>query len=203
MCCAKISTALFPVPVGNSEKNEQAKSGDTVKKIRELSYVYFVGAALYCCFEVAIRGFTHWTMALAGGLAFSLLYQYNLRARTQSVALRGLVGSGIVTGLEFAVGCVVNRAFGWHIWDYSARGGHVLGQICPMFSIVWFLLSLPVIPLSLFLKTTLFADGSRPVKRLKVRWFYTPPFRRASVTFHTRRKKADVYSSNYNTFSSE
>lgn len=149
-----------------------------MKKVIEIVYVYLVGAALYCCFEVAIRGFTHWTMALAGGLAFSLLYRFNLRAKTQSVALRCLCGSGLITGLEFAVGCVVNRAFGWHIWDYSARGGHILGQICPMFSIVWFLLSLPVIPLSFFLKTKLFSDGTTEITPPKVKWFYTPTFRR-------------------------
>lgn len=149
-----------------------------MKKIREFSYVYLVGAALYCCFEVAIRDHTHWTMALTGGLAFLLLYRFNLRAGTQSVALRGLFGSGLITALEFVVGCVVNRAFGWRIWDYSARGGHILGQICPMFSIVWFVLSLPVIPLSFFLKTKLFSDGSNDVKPIRVQWFYTPIVRR-------------------------
>ena len=149
-----------------------------MKKGIEIVYIFFVGAALYCCFEVAIRGFTHWTMALAGGLAFSLLYRFNLRVKTQSIALRCLCGSGLITGLEFAVGCVVNRAFGWHIWDYSARGGHILGQIWPMFSIVWFLLSLPVIPLSFFLKTKLFSDGTTEITPPKVKWFYTPTFRR-------------------------
>ena len=83
-----------------------------------------------------------------------------------------------LTGLEFAVGCLVNRTFGWRVWDYSARGGHVLGQICPMFSIVWFIISLSVIPLSFFLKTKLFADTTGAVKPLRVPWFFTPVFRR-------------------------
>ncbi len=160
------------------KKKEQANGGGIVKKAIEILYVYLIGAALYCCFEVAIRGRTHWTMALTGGLAFLLLYQFNLRAGTQSVALRGLFGCGLITGLEFAVGCLVNRTFGWRVWDYSARGGHVLGQICPMFSIVWFIISLSVIPLSFFLKTKLFADTPGTVKPLRVPWFFTPVFRR-------------------------
>lgn len=178
MFFAKIPSGFFSGLTGNILKNEQDNSGDIVKKAIEFSYVYLVGAALYCCFEVAIRGFTHWTMAIVGGLAFWLLYRLNLRVKTQSVALRCLLGAGLITGLEFAVGCVVNRAFGWHIWDYSARGGHILGQICPMFSIVWFTLSLPVIPLSFFLKNKLFASGTGGVTPPAVNWFFTPAFHR-------------------------
>ncbi|HBL40927.1 MAG TPA: hypothetical protein DDY98_04880 [Ruminococcaceae bacterium] len=146
-----------------------------MNRIREYSYVYLIGAVLYCCFEIAVRGYTHWSMALTGGLAFLLLYQFNLTVKTPSITLRCLAGSGIITSLEFTVGCLVNRTLGWHVWDYSARGGHILGQICPMFSIVWFLLSLPAIPMTFSIKERLFSNEKATERPYKFEWFFTPP----------------------------
>ena len=44
----------------------------------------------------------------------------------------------IITVYELAVGLLVNVKFGWHVWDYSAQPGNVLGQICPTFTAIWF-----------------------------------------------------------------
>ena len=49
-----------------------------------------------------------------------------------------LAGAVIITVYELAVGLLVNVKFGWHVWDYSAQPGNVLGQICPTFTVIWF-----------------------------------------------------------------
>ncbi len=62
-----------------------------------------------------------------------------------------LLGAGIITGVEFAFGCTVNLKFGMNVWDYSHVKGNVLGQICPFFSALWCVLSLPALLLLDFL----------------------------------------------------
>lgn len=53
-----------------------------------------------------------------------------------------LIGAGIITGLEFATGCMVNLWFGWGVWDYSQMPGNILGQVCPQFFALWLPVSL-------------------------------------------------------------
>ena len=48
------------------------------------------------------------------------------------------MGAVIVTFYEFFVGVVVNLRLGWDVWDYSSQPGNVLGQICPVFTGIWF-----------------------------------------------------------------
>lgn len=131
-----------------------------IKKLREYSFVYLLGAVVYSLIEVAFRGFTHWTMALTGGLAYMLIYIVNIKAKTRSLILRCLAGCAIITALEFAVGCIVNRKLHMNVWDYSNQPGHLLGQICPLFSAIWFLISFPAMLLSFFIKGRLFSGSS-------------------------------------------
>ena len=56
----------------------------------------------------------------------------------QPLAVSALAGAVIITVYELAVGLLVNVKFGWHVWDYSAQPGNVLGQICPTFTAIWF-----------------------------------------------------------------
>ena len=64
--------------------------------------------------------------------------------RNKSLRLRCLAGAGVITAVEFTIGCVVNLNLGWNVWDYGHMPGNVLGQICPFFCCLWFLLCLPV-----------------------------------------------------------
>jgi len=104
---------------------------------------YGTGAVLYSLLEIAFRGFTHWTMTLTGGTCMALIYLLDRKMHSRSLWLRCLAGAGIITALEFAVGCIVNRKLGWNVWDYSDQRFNVLGQICPVFSGIWFLLCIP------------------------------------------------------------
>ncbi len=132
-----------------------------MEKFKEYSFVYLLGAVIYSLLEVAFRGFTHWTMALTGGLAYLLIYIMNIKAKTRSLVVRCLVGCAIITTLEFIVGCIVNRKFNMSVWDYSDQPGHILGQICPLFSAIWFLISFPAMLLSFFIKGKLFSKSSK------------------------------------------
>ncbi len=114
--------------------------------IRRVEYVcvFLAGGVIYNLIELLWRGFTHWSMTVAGGLCVLILHLLNERMRGRGLLFRCLVGCAVITGVEFVVGVVVNLGLGLNVWDYSAMPGNVLGQICPAFSCMWFLLSVPV-----------------------------------------------------------
>ncbi len=104
--------------------------------------IFGLGAFIYGTIEVIVRGYTHWTMALTGGAVMALFMLIN-RSRDVNILLRCLLGALVITSLEFAVGAVVNLGLGWDVWDYSEKPFNIMGQICPLFTLGWFALSLP------------------------------------------------------------
>ena len=122
--------------------------GDIMDKIKEYIVVFASGGIIYSLIEVIFRGFTHWTMTLTGGAALLIIYIMNINIKARSLILRCFAGCAIITALEFAVGCIVNRGLNMQVWDYSDEKYNVLGQICPLFSIMWFLLCFPATLLS-------------------------------------------------------
>lgn len=106
--------------------------------------LFAVGGVGYGLIEILWRGFTHWSMAVTGGLCFSLLYRMCGRMRACCRWKKCLAGSALITGVEFLVGCFVNLRMHWNVWDYSKMPANLLGQICLPFTALWFLLCAPV-----------------------------------------------------------
>lgn len=96
----------------------------------------------YGILEVLFRGYTHWSMLLTGGLCLLLLYLIAVRSNW-SLPKQWIAGAAIFTTLEFLVGIVVNLRLGWQVWDYSTQPLNLLGQICPLFSLIWLVLCIP------------------------------------------------------------
>lgn len=112
---------------------------------------FAIGAFCYGLAEVVVRGYTHWSMALTGGTVLVLFTLIN-QTRNIPLLLKCLLGMTIITSLEFGVGMLVNVAAGWNVWDYSDKPFNLMGQICPQFSAVWFLVSIPAFWLSSFIE---------------------------------------------------
>ncbi|NCC08794.1 MAG: hypothetical protein EOM30_12380 [Clostridia bacterium] len=102
---------------------------------------FAASAAVYCTIEIAARGYTHWTMALTGGVCGMILFMLSDNFPNVPIWALGVLGSVFITLAEVLVGTIVNLYLGWHVWDYSDRWGNILGQICPLFTFLWFLLS--------------------------------------------------------------
>lgn len=100
---------------------------------------FLFGFFAYAFFEIAVRGYTHWTMGILGGISFCVIgsMEHSLDA---PAAVRALFAAVFVTASEFTVGVFDNLIMGWRVWDYSDRPFNLLGQICPQFSAVWYLL---------------------------------------------------------------
>ena len=109
-------------------------------KIWKNAVLFYTGGAAYLTIELLFRGRSHGSMFLAGGICFVLIGQLNHVSPRLPVPLRALVGAGIVTMVEFAAGLLVNRDFG--VWDYRDQPGNLMGQICPLFAMLWIPLSL-------------------------------------------------------------
>lgn len=120
-------------------------------KYIEKMIVFLTGGVIYSLIEILFRGYTHWTMTLTGGLCLLIMYIVFGDVRMNIIA-KCLFGMTVITCLEFAVGCIVNVILGWDVWDYSARPCNLGGQICAEFSAMWFLITIPVSMLCVFLR---------------------------------------------------
>jgi hypothetical protein len=121
----------------------------TISILPTSTLLFFIGFIGYPLIELFWRGRTHWTMALAGGLAMVLLSWIS----RSSLPLPLMWGAGAlaITAVEFAIGYVVNLRLHWAVWDYSALPLNVAGQICLPFTLIWFALSIPGIALCQYL----------------------------------------------------
>ena len=94
--------------------------------------LFVLGGAGYVGLELIWRGRSHYSMFLAGGVCFLLLGRLN---RKLPGPVRAVLGAGIITLVELTAGLIVNRSYA--VWDYRDRPGNFLGQICPLYSLLW------------------------------------------------------------------
>ena len=97
--------------------------------------LFSMGGLAYCGLELLWRGRTHYSMFLAGGTSLLLLGKLNRTEPKLPLFLRAVVGSGIITMVELSAGLIFNRSY--TVWDYRDQWGNWLGQICPLFSLLW------------------------------------------------------------------
>ena len=104
-------------------------------------FIYLFGALIYALTELAWRGRTHWTMLICGGTCFSIMYY--ISALPLPFAVLCVLSAASITAVEFFTGYIVNMRLHWQVWDYSGMRFNLMGQICPLFSAMWLLLSVP------------------------------------------------------------
>ena len=106
-------------------------------------FVCLFGAALYSYLEMVCRGRTHWSMMAAGGAALCVLYFLHENMQPVGRLVRCLIGCIVITLMEFTMGFILNYKLRLCVWDYSGLAFNVLGQVCPKYSALWFLLCFP------------------------------------------------------------
>lgn len=135
-------------------------------KVKKYGVLALIGGIIYGALEILVRGHTHWTMVILGGVCFVAVGLINeIIPWEMPLAVQMLIGSIIITALEFCCGCIVNLWLGWDVWDYSFEWGNLLGQICPKFSVIWFFVSVLAIIIDDYLRWVLF-DEEQPHYRL-------------------------------------
>lgn len=103
-----------------------------------------VGGAAYYFLEVLCRGYSHWTMALCGGVCLNGIFHANRAMKDKPLLLRAMVCGLLITAVELACGSLVNLKFHKKVWDYSDLPLNLWGQICLPFTLLWIALSLPI-----------------------------------------------------------
>lgn len=112
----------------------------------EYPVLFISGAIGYGTMELLFRGHTHWTMFILGGICFCIIYAVS-NYRNLTMPEKWLTGAVSITAVEFLAGGLLNLTLGWNVWTYSEYPMNVLGQICPLFSLLWFALCIPICPL--------------------------------------------------------
>jgi hypothetical protein len=108
-----------------------------LEKLKKDGKIFAFGAAGYFLLETLWRGYSHWSMAAAGGISLLLLIKTFKKLKNAPHYFKALVGGGIITGIELLFGIVFNLFLGMSVWNYSSVPGNILGQICPVYSLLW------------------------------------------------------------------
>ena len=114
--------------------------------------IFFIFGSLYCLIEILFRGYTYPSMLIVGGVCGLLVGLINEYTPKMNLILQMLLGTVIVTIIEFVAGYILNIILGLNIWNYSNLPYNLMGQICLQFSFCWFILSYFVIKLDDFLR---------------------------------------------------
>lgn len=141
--------------------NKFGNRGDYTVKNKSFKYLFLgiIGGVIYCLIEVISRGYTHWTMAILGGICFVCLGLINeILSWETPLMLQMLIGGTIITVLELITGCIVNLWLGWNVWDYSNERFNIWGQICLKYSCYWFWLSAVGIVIDDFIRWKFFNE---------------------------------------------
>ncbi len=128
---------------------------------KTLKYIllFFIGGYAYCLVEIIYRGYTHISMLIAGGLSFLVIdilnetFEYRI-----SIISKMLISAIAITLIELVAGLIVNKWLNLNVWDYSHQPYNFMGQICLLFTNIWFLLSFVGILFSNLLNHLLFGD---------------------------------------------
>lgn len=105
---------------------------------------FLIGSIGYCLIEILWRGYTHPSMGIAGGISLIAISYIN-RMRNRSRVFRAFLCAVFITIVELIFGLLVNKVLRLNVWDYSSLPFNFMGQICLLFSVIWFLLSYAVI----------------------------------------------------------
>lgn len=118
-----------------------------------------IGGTVYLCIEVLWRGYSHWTMALVGGLCFIAIGAINEYIPWEmGFVQQCFIGACNVTGIEFVAGLILNVWLELGIWDYSNLPFNIMGQVCLPFFFAWVALSAVAIVVDDYLRYWLFNE---------------------------------------------
>lgn len=119
-----------------------------MKLIKRYAAHFVIGGTGYGIIELIWRKHTHWTMILAGGICFIIFSVIAEKLATKPLAIKAVLASLCITLIELIFGVIFNIHFKMNVWDYSDIPMNILGQICPIFSFFWCILSFIFLPLA-------------------------------------------------------
>jgi uncharacterized membrane protein len=140
---------------------------DIMNQLSKYAFLFWFGGMIYFLIELLWRGHSHWTMIAMGGICFIACGLLN-EGYTWGTALisQMLISAITITLLELISGLIINIWLGWGVWDYSRMPYNFLGQICLLYTNLWFLLSLVAIILDDYIRYWLLSEEKPKYKVL-------------------------------------
>lgn len=131
------------------------------------SLLFLTGGFIYGGVEIIFRGYSHISMMVAGGICFILIGLIN-EVFTWDIAFLSqmVISSFVITAVEFISGLIVNVWLGLNVWDYSDKPYNLMGQVCILYSVIWFFLSPFAILLDDYLRYYLLGEEKPSYKLL-------------------------------------
>lgn len=130
-----------------------------LKNLLKAVFLFVCGGGIYTLIEVLWRGRTHISMFIVGGLCFYLIGLFNEFTSWEDSLFKQMLGGAVlITVFELLSGFYLNCYLCLNIWDYSDLPFNFMGQICPLFFIAWFFLSLIAIVIDDLIRWKLFKE---------------------------------------------
>ena len=121
---------------------------DSIKKTLTYASLILAGGSVYVLIEILFRGYSHISMFAVGGLCLLLIDLADNTFGELGLIPKALIGGLIISATELVAGIILNLFMGLGVWDYSELRFNLLGQICPQFSLIWVVLSIPALYLA-------------------------------------------------------
>lgn len=119
-----------------------------MKKILQDFSIFTFSGALYATIEIILRGHSHFSMFLAGGTCFFIIFKIYRKNMHLSMPEKCIISASVITIIEFVAGSIVNLWLNLNVWNYSQLSGNFLGQVCILYSVLWGFLGIPISYLS-------------------------------------------------------
>jgi uncharacterized membrane protein len=132
-----------------------------MKNIKYYSLLFAIGAVGYAFLEVLWRGYTHPSMAVAGGLSFCGLSLIQKYLKPLKFIYRCITGGLVITLIEVIFGAIFNLWLDLGVWDYSSVPLNFFGQICLLFTVMWCFLSAPFLIITDLIREKHFGKQTR------------------------------------------
>lgn len=113
---------------------------------RRNAILFGIGGLGYGLIELLWRGYTHWSMAIAGGLSVVMMARVNRRFRARPLLYKAALCAVGITGIELVFGLIFNRWLKMRVWDYSDMPLNFMGQICLLYTVLWGVLCCAALP---------------------------------------------------------
>ena len=119
-----------------------------MKTAKKYTVLFIIGGVGYALIELMWRRRTHLSMVLAGGICFMLFSVIAKQLKSYPLYLKVIISALAVTLVELIFGIVFNIMLNMNVWDYSDQPLNFLGQICPVFTLMWAVLGLIFLPIA-------------------------------------------------------
>ena len=126
-----------------------------MRLLKRFCIFFALGGLGYAVIELLFRGYTHPTMVLAGGICFTLMSVIAEVFLERHLLFKAFLSALSITAVELIFGIIFNLSLGMNVWDYSQQPFNLLGQICPVFTLAWFVLSFLMLPFATLINSKL------------------------------------------------